>query len=169
MKSNDIHNINICKPELLAFDFDGVLTNNKVLVSSDGKETVICSRADGLAFDYLNAIRFPTYVVSTERNKVVRERCKKLGITVFNAVENKLSTIKEISKLENIPIEKFLFIGNDLNDYEVMNACGLSACPADSHPKIKAISDYILKSKGGEGVARELLEDLLKFDLLKKS
>lgn len=166
MKSNTQLLNTLSNVKLLAFDFDGVLTNNKVIVRSDGLESVVCSRADGLAFDYLNSIKFPTYVVSTERNRVVQERCKKLKIPFYSGINNKLSIIKKISEIENIPIKNFLFIGNDLNDYEVMKECGFSACPFDSHSKIKKIATFSLKTKGGDGVARELLENILKLNLL---
>ncbi len=58
-------------------------------------------------------------------------------------------------------------MGNDLNDYNVMKLCSLSACPSDSHPDIKNIAKIVLKSKGGSGVVRELLESVLNVDIVK--
>ena len=57
-------------------------------------------------------------------------------------------------------------MGNDLNDYQAMRLCGISVCPADSHPKIKEISDIVLKTNGGNGVVRELLEDVFGLDFI---
>jgi len=60
-----------------------------------------------------------------------------------------------------------LYVGNDLNDYKAMQLCGYSACPSDSHKKIKSISSIVLNNKGGYGVVRELLEEVFKLDFIK--
>jgi 3-deoxy-D-manno-octulosonate 8-phosphate phosphatase (KDO 8-P phosphatase) len=64
-------------------------------------------------------------------------------------------------------MDRVLYIGNDLNDYDVMMRCGVSVCPADSHPIIKEMANFVLETRGGDGVARELLENLLNVDFLK--
>ena len=149
------------------FDFDGVLTNNKVLINEKGEELVICSRADGLAFDVLKKLSKPSYIISTEKNQVVRCRGKKLGIKVFQNVSNKPLTLKKLVKKEGYDLKKIFYIGNDINDYKVMKISGYTACPKDAHPIIKSISDFTLKTKGGDGVVRELIEKIIKIDLLK--
>jgi len=159
--------MNINGLDALVFDFDGVLTDNKVLVHQDGSESVLCNRADGLAFDVLRKLKIQTYILSTETNRVVKQRAKKLKIPVIQGASNKLETLSKLCNEEHYDINKVLFIGNDLNDYQVMKACGYSACPSDSHPKIKQISSHILSSAGGAGVVRELLEDVFKLDLIK--
>ena len=153
--------------DALVFDFDGVLTDNKVLVHQDGSEAVLCNRADGLAFDVLRKLKIPTYILSTETNTVVKQRAKKLKVPVIQGASNKLETLSKLCNEEHFNINKVLFIGNDLNDYQVMKACGYSACPSDSHPKIKQISSHVLSSAGGEGVARELLDEIFNLDFIK--
>jgi 3-deoxy-D-manno-octulosonate 8-phosphate phosphatase (KDO 8-P phosphatase) len=153
--------------DALIFDFDGVLTDNKVLIQQDGVESVFCNRADGLAFDVLRKLKIPTYILSTETNTVVTQRAKKLKVQVIQGVSNKLETLSELCKEQHYDINKVFFIGNDLNDYQVMKASGYSACPSDSHPKIKQISSFVLSSAGGGGVARELLEEILSLDFIK--
>ena len=149
------------------FDFDGVLTNNHVLISESGKESVNCSRADGLAFDVLNKLNKPTYIMSTEKNSVVEARAKKLKVPVLQGVNNKVEAMIELAKLKSYSLENILYIGNDLNDYLVMQLCGYTACPADSHPKIKNVSGISLRRNGGDGVVRELLEEVLELDFIK--
>jgi YrbI family 3-deoxy-D-manno-octulosonate 8-phosphate phosphatase len=149
------------------FDFDGVLTNNHVLISESGNESVNCSRADGLAFDVLNKLNKPTYIISTEKNSVVEARAKKLKVPVLQGVNNKVEAMIELAKLKSYSLENILYIGNDLNDYLVMQLCGYTACPADSHPKIKHISDICLNTNGGNGIVRELLEEVLNIDFIK--
>ena len=152
--------------DAFVFDFDGVLTNNLVYLNQEGVESVACSRADGLAFDVLRKLNKPAYILSTEKNSVVSARAKKLKIPVLQGIENKLVGIQEIIKKENCLIENVFYVGNDLNDYRVMSLCGMTGCPADSHDKIKQISDFIFKKNGGHGIVRELLEDVLNLDFL---
>ena len=149
------------------FDFDGVLTNNLVYLDQNGKESVSCSRADGLAFDVLRKLDKPAFILSTENNPVVTMRAKKLKVPVVQGVADKVEAIKKLVNKNNYNLKNILYVGNDLNDYLVMQLCGYTACPADSHPKIKEISGNILTSKGGNGVVRELLEGVLSLDFIK--
>ena len=153
--------------DAFVFDFDGVLTNNLVKIDENGKESVSCSRADGLAFDVLRKLNKPAYILSTEKNLVVKARAKKLNIPAIQGVANKVEAIKKLATDNNYSLKNILYVGNDLNDYLVMQLCGYTACPADSHPKIKEISGNILTSKGGNGVVRELLEGVLSLDFIK--
>ena len=149
------------------FDFDGVLTNNRVYLNQEGMESVACSRADGLAFDVLRKLNKPTFILSTEKNSVVTMRAKKLKIQAIQGVSNKVTALLSLIETKCFNIEKVLYVGNDLNDYRVMQLCGFTACPADSHEKIKEISTIILKSNGGNGVVRELIEQVMDIDIVK--
>ena len=126
--------MNIKNISLFVFDFDGVLTNNIVHIDENGKESVSCSRADGLAFDVLKKLNKPVYILSTEKNPVVIERAKKLNIQAIQGVSDKVEAIKELADENNYNLKNILYMGNDLNDYLVMKLCGYSVCPADSHP-----------------------------------
>jgi YrbI family 3-deoxy-D-manno-octulosonate 8-phosphate phosphatase len=149
------------------FDFDGVLTDNMVFLSEDYKEFVCCSRADGLAFDILRKIKKPAFILSTEKNKVVSARAKKLKVTAIQNCKNKLKDLKKIINNNGYNKDRILFVGNDVNDYQAMNFCGYKVCPFDSHQEIKNICDIVLKTKGGKGIVRELLEDVFKLDFIK--
>ena len=153
--------------DALVFDFDGVLTNNLVYLNQEGVESVACSRADGLAFDVLRKLNKPTFILSTEKNSVVTMRAKKLKIPAIQGVSDKVEAIKELADKKKYNLKSILYVGNDLNDYLVMQICGHTACPIDSHPKIKEISENILTTKGGNGVARELLEQVFNVDFIK--
>ncbi len=138
-----------------------------MLVDQNGKESVICSRADGLAFDVLRKLKKNTYILSTEKNCVVEQRAKKLKTQLLQGVNDKAEVLSKLAAKENLDLKKTLYVGNDLNDYKAMDLCGYTACPSDSHKKIKSISTVVLKSKGGDGVVRELLEDIFKLDFIK--
>ena len=152
--------------DAFVFDFDGVLTNNLVQMDENGKESVSCSRADGLAFDVLRKLNKPAYILSTEKNLVVKARAKKLKIPAIQGVTDKVEAIKKLADENYYNLKSILYVGNDLNDYLVMQLCGYSVCPADSHPKIKHISDICLNTNGGNGIVRELLEDVLCLDFI---
>ena len=153
--------------DAFVFDFDGVLTNNLVQIDENGKESVSCSRADGLAFDVLRKLNKPAYILSTEKNLVVKARAKKLNIPAIQGVADKVEAIKKLAADNSYSLKNILYVGNDLNDYLVMQLCGYSACPADSHSKIKSVSSIILSTNGGDGIVRELLEEVINLDFIK--
>jgi YrbI family 3-deoxy-D-manno-octulosonate 8-phosphate phosphatase len=153
------------KPKALIFDFDGVLTDNKVYVTEDGKEMVRCNRSDGLAFDAFRKLGLPVFLVSRETNPVVGARAAKLKVPVLQAVTDKPEAVSALAQKQGLSMSEILFVGNDLNDLDVMTACGLSACPSDSHPRICAAATFVLQTRGGEGVAREVAEKILGIDI----
>ena len=149
------------------FDFDGVLTNNLVHLDKDGKEWVSCSRADGLAFDVLRKLEKPSYILSTESNPVVSACAKKLQIKVLQGVKNKTDTLLTLSENKVYHLSRILYVGNDFNDFNVIKICGYSAYLIDSHIKIKKLYNIVLNTRCGEGVVRELLEEVLNMDFIK--
>ena len=151
--------------EAIVFDFDGVLTDNRVFVDEDRREMVCCHRGDGLAFDVLKQTHLQLFILSTETNLVVTRRGEKLRIPVFQSTKDKKSSLERLASEKNFSLGKTLFVGNDLNDYQVMQICGFSACPSDSHPKILEIATFPLNKKGGNGVVREIVEQTLQIDI----
>ena len=149
------------KIKLIVFDFDGVLTDNCVLVFENGLEAVRCNRSDGLAFDLLRAAQIPALILSTEINEVVSVRARKLKLPVLQGKLDKKSSLIGYCAEQRIEMDSVMFVGNDLNDLSAMQAVGFPVCPCDAHPEIRRISRWILKKRGGDGVARELAERLL--------
>ena len=159
--------MNINNIDAFVFDFDGVLTNNLVYLNQEGMESVACSRADGLAFDVLRKLKKPTFILSTEKNSVVTMRAKKLKIQALQGIKNKADALSSLSESKGYDLGRILYVGNDLNDFNVMKICGYSVCPIDSHIKIKELSNIVLNTRGGEGVVRELLEEIFNLDFIK--
>jgi len=153
--------------DALVFDFDGVLTDNTVFLDEDGREWVRCNRGDGLAFNELQELGVKSYIISAEKNKIVAARASKLNIPALYGVSNKVDALQGLCIRENLDLSRVFYIGNDLNDLEAMKLSGFSACPADSHPKIKETATFKLKKNGGSGVVRELLEEILNVDVVK--
>lgn len=158
--------MNIDQVDAFVFDFDGVLTNNLVHLGQDGREWVSCSRGDGLAFDLLRKINKPAYILSTEKNPVVTARANKLQIPALQGTSNKVTALHELAKKEGYDVAKICYVGNDLNDYRVMQLCGMTACPANSHPTIQKLATVTLATTGGQGIVRELLEDVFCLDFI---
>ncbi len=146
------------KPKLLVLDFDGVLTNNKVFVVDDGSELVRCDRSDGLGLSRLKNSDIEIFILSTEVNSVVKARAKKLGIDVHHGCSNKKEYLEEKCLADGIDPSSVIYMGNDLNDLEVMEFVGFSCAPRDAYKPVLDISDLVLSKNGGEGAVRELCD-----------
>ena len=144
--------------KLAIFDFDGVFTNNKVIVSEDGFESVVCCRSDGIGLSRINQIGIKSYVISSELNPVVKARCKKLKIPVIQGVENKKKAIEELCKSINISPKECLFLGNDINDICALEIVGCPIGVADAYEEINNYIIHKTKTRGGEGAVREVCD-----------
>ena len=93
--------MNFSDIQLIVYDFDGVITDNRVMVSEDGMESVIVSRADGLGVNIIKEMEIPQMILSTETNPVVSLRAKKLGIPVLQGVDDKMTVLLNYCKSNN--------------------------------------------------------------------
>jgi 3-deoxy-D-manno-octulosonate 8-phosphate phosphatase (KDO 8-P phosphatase) len=143
--------------QLIIYDFDGVLTDNKVILREDGLESVIVNRSDGLAVDIIRRIGIKQVIITKEKNKVVEARANKLGIPVIKGVDNKKEILISYCNENNIQLDNVVYIGNDINDLEAMMVVGYAVCPSDAYEEVKKISKIILDVRGGDGVVRKFL------------
>ena len=132
-----------------------------VYVDEKGKELVRVNRGDGLAVAEIQKLGIGQVIVSTERNPVVSKRAKKLGIPCLQGISDKKTALTDYCEVENLSISSVAFVGNDINDSKVMQIASLSICPSDAHSSIQEISDFVLKTNGGSGVIREILDLIL--------
>lgn len=144
------------KIKLLITDFDGVMTDNKVLVDQYGKEAVYCNRLDGLGIELLNSIGIQTIVVSREENPVVEQRCKKLKIGCFTGVKNKESLITHLLKELSYKWQEIAYIGDSVSDYECLKKAGYAIIPKGC--SIIGLDESFKRTsaKGGEGIILEV-------------
>ena len=148
--------------KLLVMDFDGVMTDNRVLVDENGLESVFADRSDGLGLGLLRAqTPMQTLILSKETNPVVTKRAQKLKIPVLQAIDDKAAVLREEMRKRNLSAEETVYIGNDINDLPVLDMVGYFAAPADSHPEVLRRADLVLKRKGGRGALRELCDKLI--------
>ena len=144
--------------KLIVYDFDGVMTDNKVYVDQNGREMVQVNRADGLGVSEIKKLGIEQIIISTEKNSVVSARASKLSIPCLQGIENKKDVLMNYCQKNDINLKNVAYVGNDINDKEAMEIVGYSFCPVDAHGSIKKISNHILDTKGGNGVIRELLD-----------
>jgi len=144
-------------------DFDGVFTDNRVFVSEDGKETVVCDRSDSLGIKTLKEKRpdIKIIVISKETNNVVKARCEKLKIKCETGIDDKLTIFKRIIDANNLKADEVAYMGNDINDLDCIQFAGIGVAVADSDPRVLAVADYITIKKGGRGAIREFIDIVL--------
>lgn len=150
-------------PEIdaIVFDFDGVFTDDRVLVDQEGRETVMCSRSDGMGIEMLREAGVSMLVLSKEHNPVVARRCEKLKLEYSQAIDNKIAQLKSWVTEHGHLMENLVYVGNDVNDLECMAAAGCAVAPADAHGRARAAARIVLRKKGGRGAIRELAEMVL--------
>lgn len=143
---------------LVVFDFDGVMTDNRVWVDGDGHERVACHRGDGLGLSQLREAGVPMLVLSTEQHPVVSARCRKLGLECVQGASDKAARLRELLAARAIDPADVVYVGNDVNDLGCLALAGCGVAVADAHPTVLAAADLVLERRGGDGAVRELCE-----------
>lgn len=146
--------------KLVVYDFDGVMTDNRVFVRQDGLESVAANRGDGLGIGMIRRLGLEQVILSTETNPVVVARAKKIGIPAIHGSSDKPTALRRMAEQRGVELSEILYVGNDTNDLEAMRLAGWKVAPADAHPKILAEVDYVTTAPGGRGVIRELADVL---------
>ena len=149
----------INKIKLVATDIDGVWTDAKMYYTNDGDFMKAFSTYDGMAVQLLKEQNIETAILTSENSIIVKQRAKKLGIKyVYINEKEKLLRLKYICNNLNISMKDVAYIGDDLNDMDVLKKVGISAMPINS-PILKLFKpDYITKVKGGDGAFREFAD-----------
>jgi YrbI family 3-deoxy-D-manno-octulosonate 8-phosphate phosphatase len=148
--------------DLVVFDFDGVFTDNRVLVSSDGRETVVCDRGDGHGISRLQRLGIPLVVISTETDPVVAARCQKLELECLQGVDDKLAALLRLAHDRGAALSNTVYVGNDINDLSCLKAVGCAVVPDDAHADVRPHAHVVLTCAGGRGAVRELCDAILK-------
>ena len=153
------------KIKIVVTDNDGVLTDTGVYFSANGEEMKRFSIRDGMGVERLRKhSNIETVIVTGEISGSVKTRAKKLRIPEYYlGVDDKLKVIEEIKRKNHIDEENIAFIGDDVNDYSVMQKAGFTGTPADGTVFIKDIADYVCTEKSGNGAFREFAELIIAF------
>lgn len=143
---------------LVAFDFDGVFTDNAVYVLQDGTEAVRCNRSDGLGLRKLEACEILPIIISTEPNPVVTARSRKLGIRSIQGCSDKRAALESVAHEVGLSLDRIAFVGNDVNDLPCLTCVGLPIVVRDAHPDVIRFARYQTLAAGGHGAVREVCD-----------
>ena len=147
--------------DLVVFDFDGVMTDNRVWTDQDGREMVAANRSDSLGLDYLRMAGIEPIVISKEVNPVVAARCRKMKVPFIQGVDDKATLLSNLLLERQIDPRNVIYVGNDTNDLPCFPLVGCALAVADAQPQVLRQADIILSQRGGHGAVREVCDLLV--------
>jgi len=147
--------------ELIVLDVDGCLTDGKIIYSNSGDETKAFNVKDGLAIRSWLDLGHQAAIITGRRSELVERRAKELGIThLHQGVKDKQSLLKQICDTHGIRLQNVAAIGDDLNDYKMLQSVGRSYTPANGSKHLHSLVNCVCSANGGEGAVREMIEEL---------
>ncbi len=148
--------------KLVVFDFDGVMTDNRVWVDAEGHEFIAAYRSDSMGIHALRSVGIESVVLSTETDKAVEARCRKIGIEVMQGVKDKAARLKNYLAEHSIDPAQVVYVGNDINDLPCFPLVGCAVAVSDAQQEVLREADMVLSRSGGFGAVREICERILK-------
>lgn len=149
-------------PKLVLTDIDGVWTDGGMYYDQTGNEWKKFHTYDSAGVLFCHQHNIPVGIITGEETEIVRRRAEKLKVDyLFQGVNNKLEVARNLCKELNIELSEIFYMGDDLNDVELLKTVGISAAPANAPDYIKSIVHYVTKKSGGEGAFREAVEIML--------
>lgn len=156
-------NYDLSKIKTVVFDVDGVLSRQTITLSSTGEPLRTVNIKDGYAIQLAQKVGLRIAILTGGNTEAIRKRYAGLGVEdIFMGCAVKVKTYEEFLQKHGIKHEEVIYVGDDIPDYEVMRLCGCPCCPADACSDIKDISLYISSRNGGDGVGRDVVEQVLR-------
>lgn len=153
----------LSKIKAFVFDVDGVLSCDVVSLSAEGDPMRTVNIKDGYALQLAVKKGYEVAIITGGYTEAVKTRFSRLGIThIYMRSAVKVRDYNDFIEKTGLKAEEILYAGDDIPDYEVMKLVGLPVAPADAALEIKQIARYISHKKGGEGVARDVIEQTMK-------
>jgi len=147
----------------LVFDVDGVLSHSTIPLYPDGEPMRMVNIKDGYAIQHAVKKGLHIAIITGGNSPAVRLRFERLGVKdIYMSSKTKMADLMDFMDKYHLTKEQVIYMGDDIPDYHPMNYVGLPVCPADATPDIKAISVYVSPCMGGEGCARDILEQVMK-------
>ncbi len=151
------------KVKAFAFDVDGVLSAQIIPIHPNGEPMRTANIKDGFAIQLAVKLGFPVAIITGGKTEAVRKRYQDLGVQdVYMGASDKIVQFNDWIQKRNLSPENVLYMGDDLPDFPVMKEVGVPVCPADAVEEIKSLCKYISHKNGGEGCARDVLEQVLR-------
>ena len=139
-------------------DVDGTLTDGTIYISPNGEAMKAFNVKDGYGIVQARKKGIIPVIITGRKSQIVEERAKELKITeLYQGIEDKLTQLKKVAEKYGVSSEQIAYIGDDLNDLECMEFCGLTGCPADAVEEIQGKVHYVCGHDGGKGAVREFI------------
>ena len=156
-------NYDLQKIKAVVFDVDGVLSASTIQMDDKGDPLRTINIKDGYAIQLAVKHGIQLAIMTGGHNENVRWRYEYLGVKdIYINCSMKIRTWEEFLKKYELQEDEIIYVGDDIPDYEVMKRAGCPCCPKDACTEIKEISTYISDCEGGQGVARDILEQVMK-------
>ena len=164
LPAHSVSDRSIAEPiQLIISDVDGVMTDGRIIYDNTGIETKVFHVRDGLGIKLWQKSGFSFGIVTSRNSQIVRLRAAELGVThVRQGFDEKLPAAMDVMRQLGVEPSQVCYIGDDLPDLAVMRCVGLAVAPADACTDIRRVAQWVMRSAGGEGCLRELIERLLK-------
>ncbi|MCD8393230.1 MAG: HAD hydrolase-like protein [Bacteroidales bacterium] len=147
----------------IVFDVDGVLSPSTIPMNDDGVPQRMANIKDGYALQLAVKQGYQIAIITGGDTESIRKRYEVLGIEdIFLKASMKLPVLNQWMEERGLVADQVAFVGDDIPDYEAMMVVGLPICPADAAPEIKGVSVYVSPVEGGYGVARDVLEQVMR-------
>ena len=148
--------------KLIILDVDGCLSDGKLIYSGDSIESKNFNVKDGLGITTWIRLGHQVAIITGRNSEIVKKRANELGIQhLYQGIRDKDRVLKELIETFNLKTYELAAIGDDLNDYNMLQTVGRSFTPADGNFEIKKIVNTVLNSSGGEGAVREMIDMLV--------
>lgn len=148
--------------KMLVMDVDGTLTDGTIYISPSGEAMKAFNVKDGYGIVQARRKGIIPVIITGRKSQIVEERAKELKITeLYQGIEDKLAQLKKVAGKYGVSSEQIAYIGDDLNDLECVEFCGLTGCPADAVEEIQRKVHYVCSHDGGKGAVREFLDKIL--------
>ena len=151
--------------DAVVLDFDGTLTDDRVTVDQDGRESVTVHRGDGLGVAALRRAGLHVLILSTERNPVVQARARKLDVPALTGIDHKGKALAQWCAEQGHALSRTAFVGNDVNDLPCFDIVGWPIAVADAHHSVRARARIVTAARGGHGAVREVASRVLGKDI----
>jgi 3-deoxy-D-manno-octulosonate 8-phosphate phosphatase (KDO 8-P phosphatase) len=151
------------KIKAVIFDVDGVLSRQTIVLSSDGEPLRTVNIEDGYAIQLAVKMGLRIAILTGGNTKAVKMRYSYLNVEdIYMGCVVKIETYRDFLEKYGYTDENIIYVGDDIPDYEIMKQCGCPCCPKDAASDIKAIANYVSDRNGGDGVGRDILEQVLR-------
>jgi YrbI family 3-deoxy-D-manno-octulosonate 8-phosphate phosphatase len=158
---DDPADLRLADLDALVLDFDGTLTDDRVTVDQDGRESVAVHRGDGLGVAALRRAGLPVLILSTEKNPVVAARARKLAVPALHGIDDKGTALAQWCAENRFDLQRTAYVGNDVNDLPCFDIVGWPIAVADAHHAVRARARIVTAAPGGSGAVREIASRLL--------